>query len=102
YVDYGLPWMFVPIFLYGFAIGAVYSGLLRLFKHRDIAVSLATMICWLSLFRFESSWSKMTGLALTLIVYVGFLAFVIDRLWYERFRATAPTTWNPEQFARDY
>lgn len=87
YVDFGVPLMFLPIFIWGVFMGAVYAAILRRDRYRDIAVSVATVICWLSLYLFERSWAKTIGLSLTLLIYVGGLTFLIDRLWYERFSA---------------
>ena len=87
YVDFGVPLMFLPIFIWGVFMGAVYAAILRWYRYRDIAVSVATVICWLSLYLFERSWAKTIGLSLTLLIYVGGLTFLIDRLWYERFSA---------------
>lgn len=95
YIDYGIPMMFVPSLLYGVFIGLCYASLLRMLKHRDLAISVVTMICWMSLYLFERSWAKTIGLAGTLLIYVGALAYFFDRLWYERFRASLPTAWTP-------
>jgi hypothetical protein len=87
YVDYGIPIMFVPVFVYGLFMGLVYEGILRLFRHRDIAIGVATVICWLSLYLFERSWVKTIGLAGTLIVYVGVLTLLFDRVWFAHSRS---------------
>jgi hypothetical protein len=86
YVDYGVPMMFVPIFIWGTFMGICYAGMFKYFRHRDIAVSVSTVICWLSLYLFERSWAKTIGLGGTLMIYVGSLSFVLDRLWFEKFR----------------
>ena len=95
YIDYGIPMMFLPSLLYGVFIGICYSTLLRMLKHRDLAISVVTMISWMSLYLFERSWAKTIGLAGTLMIYVGGLAYFFDRMWYERFRASLPSTWTP-------
>ena len=87
YVDYGVPMMFVPVFIWGTFMGVCYAGMFKYFRHRDIAVSVTTVICWLSLYLFERSWAKTIGLGGTLMIYVGSLSFVLDRLWFEKFRA---------------
>ena len=50
-------------------------------------MSVSTVICWLSLYLFERSWSKTIGLGGTLMIYVGGLSFLLDRLWFEKFKA---------------
>ncbi len=87
YVDFGVPIMFIPVFIWGTFMGVCYAAMFKYYRHRDIAVSVATVICWLSLYLFERSWAKTIGLGGTLMIYVGGLSFVLDRLWFEKFRA---------------
>ena len=49
-------------------------------------MSVTTVICRLTLYLFERSWAKTIGLGGTLMIYVGSLSFVLDRLWFEKFR----------------
>ena len=86
YIDFGVPLMFIPVFIWGTFMGACYGCIFKYYRHRDIAVSIATVICWLSLYLFERSWAKTIGLGGTLMIYVGGLSFLLDRLWYEKFR----------------
>jgi hypothetical protein len=86
YIDYGVPLMFLPVFIWGTFMGICYAGMFKYFRHRDIAVSVTTVICWLTLYLFERSWAKTIGLGGTLMIYVGSLSFVLDRLWFEKFR----------------
>jgi hypothetical protein len=86
YIDFGVPMMFLPMLIWSTFIGAVYAGILRVFRHRDIAVSVSTVIAWLSLYLFERSWAKTIGLGGTMLIYAGGLSYVLDRLWFEKFR----------------
>jgi hypothetical protein len=86
YIDFGVPMMFVPVFIWGTFMGVCYAGMFKYFRHRDIAVSVSTVICWLTLYLFERSWAKTIGLGGTLMIYVGSLSFLLDRLWFEKFR----------------
>jgi hypothetical protein len=86
YIDFGVPLMFIPVFIWGVFMGTCYAGILHYYRHRDIAVSIATVICWLSLYLFERSWAKTIGLGGTLMIYVGGISFLLDRLWFEKFR----------------
>jgi hypothetical protein len=93
YIDFGVPWMFLPIAVFGLLMGLAWAGLLRLIRHRDIAIAITAVIGWLSLSLFERSTAKMFGDAGTLLVYVGGLAYVLDRLWLQKFKnlyGTAP------------
>jgi hypothetical protein len=113
YIDYGVPWMFLPVVIYGVFIGAAYQGFLLAVAHRDLAVGLVTVICWLSLYLFERSWAKTVGLAGTLMIYVGGITLVLDRLWIEKYRSLrvmsgympAPSfddqPWLPDSSERD-
>ncbi len=80
YVDFGVPLMFLPVLAYGFLMGMAYHGLYRLIRHRELAIASVTVIFWLSLYLFERSWANMLGLSLTLIVYLGGVTFLVDRL----------------------
>jgi hypothetical protein len=86
YVDFGVPMMFVPMFIWFTFLGFAIAIILRVFRHRDIAVSVSTVIAWLSLYLFERSWAKTIGMSGTLLIYAGGLSFVLDRLWFEKFR----------------
>ncbi len=90
YVDFGVPLMFVPVFAFGLLMGAAYRGLLRLVRHRELAVGAATVILWLSLYLFERSWINMLGLSLTLIAYLGGVTLLVDRLLLARRTRPAP------------
>ena len=50
-------------------------------------MSVSTVIAWLALYLFERSWAKTIGLSGTLLIYAGGLSFLLDRLWFEKFRS---------------
>ena len=79
YIDYGVPMMFLPIFLYACFMGMAYRFLLRILVHREISVAVVTVIFWMTLYAANKSWAKMLGLSLTMLVYLGGFTFVIDR-----------------------
>ncbi|TDI44220.1 MAG: hypothetical protein E2P02_09920 [Acidobacteria bacterium] len=54
----------------------------------EIIGMLALVVFWMSLFLFERSWVRTMGLAVTLLVYVGLLAFIAD--WFLRRSARRP------------
>ena len=86
YIDFGVPGMFVPIFIWSLFIGVTCSLVFREYHHRDIAVSIVTLIGWFSLYLFERSWTKTIGFGGSLMIYAGGLCYVLDRLWYEKFK----------------
>ena len=80
YVDYGLPWMFVPAIIWGLLLGVAFQIWLTAIRHRELAVAVTTVMFWLALYLFERSWAKTLGSTVTLMVYLGGLVYLIDRL----------------------
>lgn len=97
YVDFGVPLMFLPIFVYGFLMGMAYHWWLRVIRHRELAIGLVTAMFWLALYLFERSWIKTLGLTMTMMVYLGGAAFVLDRYLLSR---RGPETIRPEPAPR--
>jgi hypothetical protein len=102
YVDFGVPMMFVPVLIYGVLMGAAYAMLLRVLRHRDLAISIVTVTFWLTLYLFERSWVKTIGLAGTMMIYGGGIGIILDRLWYEKYRALHPLADEPADAAAQW
>ena len=83
YVDFGVPLMFLPVFVFGVLMGMAYHWWLRMIRHRELAVGLVAVMFWMSLYLFERSWIKTLGLTVTMMVYLGGLTILVDRvlLW---------------------
>jgi len=79
YVDFGIPLMFVPVFVFGVLMGVAYQWFFTTIRHRDLALGLVAVMFWLGLYLFERSWVKTLGLNVTMMVYLGGLTFLIDR-----------------------
>ena len=79
YVDYGLPWMFVPAIVWGFLLGVTFQVWMSIIRHRELAVAVTTVMFWLALYLFERSWAKTLGSTVTLMVYLGGLVYLIDQ-----------------------
>jgi hypothetical protein len=79
YVDYGLPWMFIPVLIFGFLVGVTYQVWLSVIHHRELAIALVTVVFWLTLYLFERSWIKTLGSSITMMVYLGGLTYLIDQ-----------------------
>ena len=79
YVDFGIPLMFAPVLLFGVFCGVMYEVILRMLHHRELAVSLVTVVFWMTLYLFERSWPKTLGQSVTMMVYLGGMCFLIDR-----------------------
>jgi hypothetical protein len=87
YIDFGLPLMFLPVLVFGAAIGYLYALFRRLIWHRDLLVSFATVAFWLSLYLFERSWATMLGVSLGMMIYLGAPIVLLDRFLLVRFFA---------------
>jgi hypothetical protein len=79
YVDFGVPRMFLPVFVLGLAWGLLYAYLLRTFHYVEVLVPLVTIVFWLGLYLFERSWDNMLGFGGNLVIYLGLLGFTLDR-----------------------
>jgi len=86
YVDYGLPYMFIPVLIFGFLLGLAYQAWLSVIQHRELAVSLVTVVFWITLYLFERSWVKTLGTSITMMVYLGGLTYLVDQ-WFLMRRA---------------
>jgi hypothetical protein len=80
YVDFGVPFMYLPIIVYGCFMGMAYSWLLSRISHRELAIAMVTTVFWLSLYFFERSLSNTLGTSLTLIIYLGGATLLLDRV----------------------
>jgi hypothetical protein len=78
YIDFGIPWMFIPVFLYGLLAGVAYQTLSARIHHEELRSGLLAVIFWLALYLFERSWVKTLGLMGTLLVYLGGPALLLD------------------------
>jgi hypothetical protein len=84
YVDFGVPLMFLPLLLFGCALGALYGLFRRLITYRDLLVAFATVAFWLSLYLFERSWAMMIGVSLGMMIYLGIPVVLLDRVLVAR------------------
>jgi len=91
YVDFGIPWMFVPVLIWGFIVGMAYQAWLSVIRHRELAIALVTVVFWLSLYLFERSWAKTLGSTITMMVYLGGLGYLVDQ-WLLMRRAQMQST----------
>jgi hypothetical protein len=85
YVDFGIPGMFAPVLLWGLFLGIAFQALFVLIRHRELAIPLATVIFWLSVYLFERSWLKWMGLTGTMLIYLGAATYLLDRWLCQRY-----------------
>jgi hypothetical protein len=100
YVDFGIPWMFAPVFAFGVIMGVIYHLFLRVIWSGELAVGVVTVVFWLSLYLFERSWANLLGYSLGLIIYLGVPMVLVDRFllikfFRDRDRVLRPTGETP-------
>jgi hypothetical protein len=79
YIDFGLPWMFLPVLLYGLFVGFCYALFRQLIWHRDLSVAFLTVTFWISVYILERSWATMLGITVGFLVYLGGPTVLLDR-----------------------
>jgi hypothetical protein len=87
YIDFGLPWMFLPILAFGVFVGACYTVFRSLIWHRELFVAFATVSFWISIYLFERSWATMLGVTVGFMVYLGGPIVLLDRFLLIQFSA---------------
>lgn len=92
YVDFGIPLMFVPIFVYGLLMGFARRRIAQLIRHTDLRAGVTAVIFWSSLYLFETSWVIMVGLAITQVVVIGGGAILVDRALARKWLGPAPNS----------
>jgi len=90
YVDFGVPLMYLPIAAFGVISGVIYGLFQRLIRHAEIRIPVVVVAFWLGLFLFERSWANFIGFSLTIYVYVGAAAWLLDRFLLIKFEAAEP------------
>jgi hypothetical protein len=78
YLDFGVPWMFLPVLIYGVLMGAGFQYLAGHITYGELRAGALTTIYWLVLYLFERSWVKTLGLAGTLYLFLGGPALLLD------------------------
>jgi len=85
YIDFGVPVMFLPVAVFGVAIGFLYALFRKLIWHRELFVAFVTVAFWLSLYLFERSWATMLGVSLGMMIYLGVPVVILDRFLLIKF-----------------
>jgi hypothetical protein len=87
YIDFGVPWMFLPVFGFGLFIGACYAMFRSVIWHRELFVAFATVSFWISVYLFERSWATMAGVTVGFMVYLGGPVVLLDRFLLIKYSA---------------
>lgn len=76
YIDFGIPWMFFPILLYGLTVGLMYRALRRLSPSHDIFASAAVVLLLSSFISYEGEFAlTMGGMMMNFLVFSAILYF---------------------------
>jgi hypothetical protein len=102
YIDFGLPFMFAPVLVFGLVLGAIYAWFLRTIWHRELAVAVVIVVFWLSLYLFERSWANLLGMSASLIVYLGLPITLLDRFLVTRRLLANRPPFDPDAQFRHY
>jgi hypothetical protein len=84
YIDFGIPFMFVPVVVYGLLMGAAIRWLLKKIHSEELGVAIVTVIGWMSLYLFERTWIYMLGLSGVLVICLGGCGLLVDSLLRHR------------------
>lgn len=89
YVDFGVPWMFLPPMGLGIFLGLAYRWFLTQLHFEEILLALLAVAFWANVMPYNIAWAKVMGKLLTSMIYVGGLAVIVDHLLYSaRLRET--------------
>jgi hypothetical protein len=79
FVDFGVPMMFLPIFLFGLFIGVAYRFVHRVIYHRELAIATTTVVMWSMTYNAERSWDRMLGLGVTALAAITIFLYILER-----------------------
>lgn len=79
YVDFGLPYMFIPIFILGAILGLGYRWLWTHISYDELRIGVIIVIFWSTMGLYEASWVMIIGPGLTVFGILGGGAVLLDR-----------------------
>ena len=79
YVDFGVPLMFAPIFVWGLLIGFAYRWMQKHIGYDELRIGVTIVIVWSTLAYYEASWLMMVGPTITIMIIFGGGAVIVDR-----------------------
>jgi hypothetical protein len=80
YVDFGLPYMFLPVFVFGALLGFAYRFLSRHIGHYELRTGVLIVIVWSTMGVYEASWVMLIGPSLTILAILGGGALLLDKV----------------------
>jgi hypothetical protein len=82
YIDFGLPWMFLPPAGLGVFLGLAYRWFHTRLHFEEILLAVLAVAFWANIMPYNIAWAKLLGKLLTSIVFVGGAAAIIDHYLY--------------------
>lgn len=79
FVDFGIPLMFVLVFLLGAMWGGILQWLRKTIHFEELGIAVTALLGWVNLYQFERSWLMTLGFGLTMVLVIGVLAVITDR-----------------------
>ncbi|MEG3637953.1 hypothetical protein [Magnetococcus sp. PR-3] len=76
YVDFGVPLMFVPLFIFGVIVGIIFQVIVRTVRDYYFKIMFILALGWTALGRYEASWGKLLGNFGTMLGYTIFVYMV--------------------------
>lgn len=83
YIDYGVPGMFLPIFLYGLVVGLIYASLLLFSPSHNFFCGAVTVMLLQHFVSYEGEIAKLLGGLVQSFIIFSILLFVVGR-WFHR------------------
>jgi hypothetical protein len=80
FVDFGLPFMFLPIFILGLVLGFGYYWLNTRIVFDELRVGVTIVIFWATMGLYESSWVMIIGPSITIFTVLGGGSVLLDKV----------------------
>ena len=96
YVDFGWPWMLVPIFTFGAMVGLADWVMRSMLRNSDIRDGVRVVVLWSSMYAFEVSWVFLIGLTFGLFTVLVGGAVMFERTFLPSYRNIKPSPRPPE------
>jgi hypothetical protein len=90
YVDFGVPLMFGPIFIWGLLLGFAYRWLSNHIRYHELRTGVTIVVVWTTMAYYEASWVMMIGPAVMILAVLGTGAAAVDRFLREASKKRAP------------
>jgi hypothetical protein len=79
YVDFGLPWMFAPILIFGALIGLGDRLMSSQLRNPNIRNGVRVVVLWSTMYLFEQSWVIMIGMGVGLFIMLLGSGMIFER-----------------------